>query len=51
MAWPIIIIIFGVFALFYNSGWTTDFSLNIQFLWPMFVILVGLIIALKRRDE
>lgn len=48
MAIPLIFIIVGVFAYFYNSHWTLSFGFDFNYFWPLFLIVIGLLLYLKR---
>ncbi len=49
MILPLILICAGFFFLFQNFGWTIDFTYSWDFYWPAVLILIGLVLALKRR--
>lgn len=49
MYFSIFLIGIGAFFLFFNSGWTLNFGFSSQFVWPVIVMLVGLISLLKSK--
>ena len=50
MSIPLLFIAIGLLLLFYNSHWTLNFDFGLGSVIPIVIIVVGLLIAMKRRD-
>ena len=46
---PLILIGAGIVVYYMTFGWTAPAVMSISLIWPVLLIIVGLIIAVKRR--